>query len=86
MQEDYRLAEGVSEDEANLVFNNAACKVIRNAFKHTRCIYVACYYTHVSILLFCTHVLRLLFFTLTCKCNFLLHVGAEVGDEAHLGQ
>jgi hypothetical protein len=45
MQEYYRLAEGVSEDEASLVFNNVACKVIKDAFKHARCISVASYYT-----------------------------------------
>jgi hypothetical protein len=45
MHEHYRLANGVSEDEANLVFNNAAWKVIKDAFKHARCISVASYYT-----------------------------------------
>jgi hypothetical protein len=30
-------------------------------------------------------VLKLLFFTLTCKCNSLLHVGVEARDEAHPG-
>jgi hypothetical protein len=40
MQEYFRLADGVSEDEASLVFNNAAWKVIKNAFKHARCISV----------------------------------------------
>jgi hypothetical protein len=54
MQEDYRLADGVSEDEANLVFNNATWKVIKEAFKHARCIYVASYYTQVNLLPFCT--------------------------------
>jgi hypothetical protein len=62
MQEYYRLTDGVSEDEASLVFNNAARKVIKDAFKHAQCIYVATYYTHVNLLLFCTHVLKLLFF------------------------
>jgi hypothetical protein len=54
MQEYYRLADGVSEDEANHVFNNATRKVIKEAFKHTRCIYVASYYTQVNLLPFCT--------------------------------
>jgi hypothetical protein len=31
------------------------------------------------------HVLKLLFFTLICKCNSLFHAGVEVGDESHLG-
>jgi hypothetical protein len=58
------LVDGVSEDEANLIFNNAACKVIKDAFKHARCISIASYYTKVNLLLFCTYVLKLLFFTL----------------------
>jgi hypothetical protein len=45
MQEQYRLAKGVSEDEASLIFNNARCKVIKDTFKHARCISVASYYT-----------------------------------------
>jgi hypothetical protein len=45
MQEYNRLADGVSEDEAKLAFNNAAWKVIKDAFKHARCISVASYYT-----------------------------------------
>jgi hypothetical protein len=48
------LAEGVSEDEASLIFNNVARKVIKDAFKHARCIFVASYYTHVNLLLFYT--------------------------------
>jgi hypothetical protein len=62
MKEYYRLADGISEDEANLIFNNAAQKVIKDAFKHARCIYVASYYTQVNLLLFCTQVLKLLIF------------------------
>jgi hypothetical protein len=45
MQEHYRLADDVSEDEANLIFNNAARKVIKDAFKDACCISVASYYT-----------------------------------------
>jgi hypothetical protein len=44
LEEHYRLAEGVSEDKASLIFNNAAHKVIKDAFKHTRCI-SACEFT-----------------------------------------
>jgi hypothetical protein len=33
MKEHYRLAKGVSEGKASLVFNSAACKVIKDAFK-----------------------------------------------------
>jgi hypothetical protein len=67
MQEHYRLADGVSEEEANLIFNNAARKLIKDAFKHANCISVAPYYTQVNLLLFCTQVLKLLIFTMTCK-------------------
>jgi hypothetical protein len=38
-------------DDANLVFNKAAQKVIKDAFKHARCISVATYYMHVNLLL-----------------------------------
>jgi hypothetical protein len=62
MQEYYRLADGFSEDEASLVFKNATQKLIKDAFKHARCISVASYYTEVNLLPFCTHVLKLLFF------------------------
>jgi hypothetical protein len=41
------LAYGVSEVEANSVFNNVAWKVIKDVFKHVRCIFVATYYTQV---------------------------------------
>jgi hypothetical protein len=56
------LADGVSEEEANLVFNNVAWKVIKDAFKHARCISVASSYMQVNLLLFCTQVLKLLIF------------------------
>jgi hypothetical protein len=51
IQEHYRFTDGISEDEANLVFNNAARKVIKDTFKHAHCIYVASYYTQVLTLL-----------------------------------
>jgi hypothetical protein len=79
------LTDGVSGDEASLVFNNATCKVIKDVFKHTHGISAATYYMQVNVLLFCTQVLKLLFFTLTCKCNSLLHAGDEAEDEAHPG-
>jgi hypothetical protein len=62
MQEHYCLVDGISEDEANLIFNNAAQKVIKDAFKPTRCISVASYYTQMNLLPFCTWVLKLLIF------------------------
>jgi hypothetical protein len=54
MQEHYRLADGVSKDETNLIFNNAARKVVKDIFKHTRYIYVASYYTQMNLLPFYT--------------------------------
>jgi hypothetical protein len=62
MQEYYCLADNISEDEAILVFKNATLKVIKDAFKHARCISVASYYTQVNLLPFCTQVLKLLIF------------------------
>jgi hypothetical protein len=62
MQEHYCLANRVSEDETNLVFNNNTHKVIKDAFKRACYISVASYYTQVNLLVFCTHVLKLLFF------------------------
>jgi hypothetical protein len=41
------LVDGVSKAEARSMFNSAAWKVIKGAFKHARCICVATYYTHV---------------------------------------
>jgi hypothetical protein len=61
------LADRVSKDEASLVFNNVARKVIKDVLKHTRCISVATYYTQVNLLLFCTQVLKLLFFYFDMK-------------------
>jgi hypothetical protein len=52
----------VSEDEVNLVFNNATQKVIKNTFKHAPCIFVAAYYTQLNLLPFYTQVLKLLIF------------------------
>jgi hypothetical protein len=37
VQELCRLAEGVLEDDASLVFNNSAWKVIKDAIQHARC-------------------------------------------------
>jgi hypothetical protein len=61
MSEHYRLANGVSKDEANLVFNNVTQKVIKDVFN---CISVTSYYTLVNLLPFCTQVLNLLIFLL----------------------
>jgi hypothetical protein len=62
MQEHYRLTDGVSEDKANLIFNNVTWKVIKDTFKHTRCISVASYYTQGNLLPFYMQVLKLLIF------------------------
>jgi hypothetical protein len=44
------LADDISEDEANLIFKSVAQKMIKDGFKHTRCISVASYYTLVNLL------------------------------------
>jgi hypothetical protein len=62
MQEHYCLADGISEDEDNLVFNHASRKVIKDAFKHACCISIASYYTPVNLLPLRTQVLKLLIF------------------------
>jgi hypothetical protein len=49
MQEHFCLVEGVSDEDASYVFNNAAHRVIKDAFKHVRC---------QSITYYCTHVLK----------------------------
>jgi hypothetical protein len=43
-QEHFHLAEGVSEEMANIVFNKAARKVIKGAVKHARHVSTALYY------------------------------------------
>jgi hypothetical protein len=72
MQEHYRLADSVSEDEANLIFNNIAWKVIKDAFKNDRCISVASYYTQVNLLPIYTQVLKLLNFFKIWYANVIL--------------
>jgi hypothetical protein len=47
IQEHFCLANGVSEADAYSVFNNDAWKVIKDAFKHARCISVVTYYMQV---------------------------------------
>jgi hypothetical protein len=64
MQKHYLLADGVSEDEANLIFNNFAQKVDKDTLKHAYCISIESYYTQVNLLPFCTQVLKLLIFLL----------------------
>jgi hypothetical protein len=58
MQEHFHLSDGVSEAEGNLVFNNVAHNVIKDALKHACCISVAIYYTQVNLILFCMQVLK----------------------------
>jgi hypothetical protein len=61
MPEHYRLADDVSEDETNLIFNNATQKVIKDAFKHAHYIFVDSY-MHMTLLPLCMQVLKLLIF------------------------
>jgi hypothetical protein len=62
MHEHYRLADGVSEVDANLVLNNVTRKVIKDAFMHAHSISIASNYTKVNLLPFCPQVLKLLIF------------------------
>jgi hypothetical protein len=41
------LAEGISEDVANIVFNKAVHKVIKDAVKHARLVSIFVFYTQV---------------------------------------
>jgi hypothetical protein len=41
------LAEGVSKDVANIVFNKAARKVIKDAVKHARLVSISVFYTQI---------------------------------------
>jgi hypothetical protein len=47
MQEHFHLAEGISEDMANIVFNKAMCKVIKDAVKHAHLVSIFVFYTQV---------------------------------------
>jgi hypothetical protein len=44
MQDHFRLADGVSEAKASIMFNNATCKVIKDAIKDYCCISIVTYY------------------------------------------
>jgi hypothetical protein len=46
-QQHFRLAGDVSEDVANIVFNKAALKVIKDAIKHARLVSISMFYTLV---------------------------------------
>jgi hypothetical protein len=45
MQDHFRLVEGISLETANIVFNKAPQKVIKDAIKHTRLVSTALYYS-----------------------------------------
>jgi hypothetical protein len=47
MQEHFHLAEGVSFDAANIVFDKVAQKVIKDVVKHACLVSTALYYTKV---------------------------------------
>jgi hypothetical protein len=52
-----------------------------------RSLHICCLILHASEFtsLLHTGVEVIIIFTLTCKCNSLLHMGVEAGDEAHPG-
>jgi hypothetical protein len=47
MQEYFYLAEGVSLESANIVFDKVAQKVIKDAIKHARLVSTTLYYSQV---------------------------------------
>jgi hypothetical protein len=47
MQEHFYLAEGISIKAANIFFNKAVRKVIKEVVKHARLVSTALYYTKV---------------------------------------
>jgi hypothetical protein len=47
MQEHFRLAEGISEDVANIVFNKDARKVIKDAIKHAHLVSISVFHMQV---------------------------------------
>jgi hypothetical protein len=44
-QERFRLAEGISEEMAHIVFNKVSRKVIKDTIKNTRLVSTALYYS-----------------------------------------
>jgi hypothetical protein len=47
MQEHFCLADGVTNADASLVFNNVARRFIKDIFKHVHCHSITYYYTQV---------------------------------------
>jgi hypothetical protein len=47
MQEHFRVTEGISLEAANIVFDKAAQKVIKNTIKHAHLVSTTLYYTEV---------------------------------------
>ena len=47
MQKLFCLVEGISLESANIVFDKAAQKVIKDAIKHARLVFTALYYSQV---------------------------------------
>jgi hypothetical protein len=82
MQEHYCLANSIGEDKANVVFNNATQKVIKDAFKHAHYIFVASYYTGEFTSLLHAGV-EVIDFLIWHANVFFLHAGVEAVDEAH---
>jgi hypothetical protein len=79
-QEHFHLAEGVNLETANIVFDKAAQKVIKDTVKHARLISTALYYSQVlyHLLYFMT-----IFYLLTTFVVLL--TGVEAADKAILG-
>jgi hypothetical protein len=47
MREHFHLAEGISKEMANIVFNKVARKVIKDAIKHACLVSTTLYYSQV---------------------------------------
>jgi hypothetical protein len=80
MQKYFRLVEDVSMEMANIVFDKAARKVIKDTVKHIHLVSTSLCYSHV------------LYHSLYLKTNFYLIItfvvllaGAKVADKATLG-
>jgi hypothetical protein len=53
MQEHFQLVKGITLEAANIVFDKAARKVIKDAVKHTRLVSTALYYIEVYYTIHC---------------------------------
>jgi hypothetical protein len=79
-QEHFRLAEGVSIEMANIVFDKAAWKVIKDTTKHAHLLSTTLYYSQVL-----KHLLYLMANYYLITTFVVLLAGAEATNKAQLG-